>query len=1191
MSQEFNFVESEVHPGLSVIEASAGTGKTYAISHLVPRLLLDGTASSLGEVLLVTFTKDAARELSDRVRRVLEKLQAPPGDDEPVAEPGVHRLRQKYAPGHIADTIGQALLDLDRLRVSTIHSFCQRTLQSEGTLCGLPVVPDLIADASDLIDQALYDLWEKKVAADELCSAVATVMKWDLADDLKFVHAAMALEEVEMVPAPGDFSENLRALDGFAATFTEAVCGELAEFFGQVGRWTKAGEVADRDRLLELLQDAKTAADPGFLEAVRQIAGAPGWINRQSKIGKELNIAVAGCSAVELAGDVVKLLSRLQWDFRRETIGEIRSIVVSSVRANRQITYDGLIESLAVALRGDHARALASRLRHQYKVALIDESQDTDARQFEIFRKVFVGLEGEDILETHRLVLIGDPKQAIYAFRGADVNTYLSARVEAGGQIFRLTKTYRAPESLVQAVNSLFGSEGSLLKEGLGFPDGSSGIDGDVQLELSGQSAGARMEVWCAPDEGGEDYATAPKRLNRIAGTVATEIARILKGNPSAVRTTSGGERTEKPINPGDIAVLVNSHWEAEVIAGELSARSVPAIRAGTQDVMASAEAGELLVLLRAIHDPRRSSLRLAALATRLLGKSLEQIRILRDDSEKDDENLQCFLAWQEEWHRRGIASALARIDEQQGVTTRLARLEQGERRITNLRQIFDLLQAASLELSRRPGHLVRWLSQEISRASGRSSAEERMQQLESDADAVQIVTMHSAKGLEYSLVFCPFLWTGREPTGVQKLSRPGRIPQLVDMDLNEDSAITAEILRAALEDRLRLAYVAITRAKVKVWIYCGEIAGSRKRPASAMDWLLRSDEAEYSDEWRNLVGGGGRGSRHAASWEILCANAKTVNSIACIEPPLPNEDKWEGSQTEMEAALTPLTRPVIPAAWGMTSFSALTREKNPHGGIGSASPERSAVGPEGGGGNLFLGAQGGALVGTAVHDWIEGWDFSETKLEPVANHLAKYPLSSGPEKSPLPQAVFEMLEILRSVELPGLGCSVQEACPLAQSSEWHFQLPIGQLLSSTNLAEAFEQHGQADYAAILSALPGEQLAGYLHGFLDRIAFHDGAWGVIDWKTNYLGPSPADYDQSSLEACAWQSHYLLQTHLYLVALRRYLGPDVPIAGAWLIFLRGIREDTAEGVLQIQPSEALMEALDALFAQPAEVATS
>jgi len=174
------------------------------------------------------------------------------------------------------------------------------------------------------------------------------------------------------------------------------------------------------------------------------------------------------------------------------------------------------------------------------------------------------------------------------------------------------------------------------------------------------------------------------------------------------------------------------------------------------------------------------------------------------------------------------------------------------------------------------------------------------------------------------------------------------------------------------------------------------------------------------------------------------------------------------------------------------------------------------------------------------------------------------------------------MLEELRAAVLPSMGCTIAEACPRPESSEWHFQLPISDCLSAHALAAVFAAHGEAGYAAMLEALPAEKLKGYLHGFLDRLAFCNGVWGVIDWKTNKLD---GGYGQDSLLACARQSHYLLQTHLYLVALRRFLGPDVAISGAWLVFLRGIHSGSSDGILHIQPSDALMKDLDGLFAKP------
>lgn len=1176
MSDEFDFVESEIRVGLSVIEASAGTGKTYAISHLVPRLLLDGTATHLGEIVLVTFTNDAARELSDRVRRVLEKLHAVPTEDEAAAEPGVYRLRRKFDESRIASVIGRALLDLDRLQVSTIHAFCQRTLQTEGTLCGLPVMPELIPDANAIVEDALYDIWEQRIAADPLASGVATAMTWKLSDDLKFVRTALPLEGAIPVPQAESFSANLRRLDSYAARFTDTICSDLELLLREVQSWKKDAEVIEPAAVAAALRSANSAADAGFLSAARSVAGAADGINSRKRSDKELKGRVADCEAARLASEVEDLLARLQWDFRNESLAEVRVRVADKLRSNRQITYDGLIDTLAAALMSNHGRPLANRLRSRHKVALIDESQDTDARQFEIFRNVFVGFEKEEPLAGHRLVLIGDPKQAIYAFRGADVNTYLAAREEAGRNIFHLTKTYRAPGPLVHAINTVFNHESSLLKDGLPFLDGSSGINGDVRLAAHGETGSSRIEAWCVPDSGGDDYSNSAMRRAHIADTVASEIVRILNAQTRLVETSAEPKATERNVVPGDIAVLVNSHREAEAMSDALLARAVPAIRAGNDDVMATDEAAELLTLLRAIHEPRRRGLRLAALGTRLLGRTAENLRSMREGGEEESQLLQRFLEWQECWHRNGIASALARVDRDESMTARLAPMGHGERRVTNIRQVTDLLQAASIDLAYRPDHLVRWLAQEISRVSGSRSAEDRQLQLDSDADAVQIVTMHSAKGLEYALVFCPFLWSLTKPSGVEKLAIPGDATRLVEMGLNSDDGIEASVNRAALEDRLRLAYVAVTRAKVKAWILSGEVCGSRNRPpASALDWLLRSEGDTYDRGWIEKASGPGRGTRHEARLKQLCA--KSGGTIALREPPAPADLKWRGSSKTGASLLAALPAPSIPEAWRMTSFSALTREKNPHGGESPAVTvmvEKASTG-----GDTFLSMPGGALLGTAVHEWIERWDFSEPAFADVSNHLARYPLKQGND---LAKPVRTMLNDLRSVRLSGFECTVGDACPEPQSSEWHFQLPISEALSSGRLAEVFASRGHADYAALLASLPVEQLAGYLHGFLDRVAFHDGAWGVIDWKTNNLGPSVENYAQDSLAACARSSHYLLQAHLYLVALRRYLGSGARIAGAWLAFLRGIRAGTSDGILHIQPSADLMEALDALF---------
>jgi len=1185
MPTAFDFAGTPIDPGLSVIEASAGTGKTHAISHLVPRLLLERTASRLGEILLVTFTNDAARELSDRVRTVLEKLCADPRPDEILSDPGVHQLREKFPGPDERAIIARALLDIDQLAVSTIHSFCQRVVQTEGTLCGQPVIPELIADADGLIKEALYDLWKTRVAGNELASSIAAAQKWDPANDLRFVRQVLGLDDFEAEPPARAFGEVLQELKEGARQFTKEMVGELARLAQKVPHWNKAGgDDSFRNQQFSNLRNDENFSD--WIDAVnwlpRMASAQGGMIPARGAANNALIRDAANLPVVLLARKMSGLYARLSWYWQFDCLADIRQTVSATLRKNRQITYDGLITTLRDALRSpEHGRRLAAHLRGQFKVALIDESQDTDPRQFEIFRAIFVGNETNP--SDSRLVLIGDPKQAIYAFRGADVNTYLGARAQAEPRVFSLTKTFRSPEPLVRAVNALFQRPGSLLKDGLDCHPATSGVEGDVFLESGGADAGARMEAWIVAEENAADFSNADKRLPLIADTVASEIVRLLKAGARIVhRSGDGTVAKSEPVHPGDFAILVGNRFEAAALMRALQARRVPAIQAKGADIMTSDEASELLVLLRAIEEPRRSSLRRAALATRLLGRNAKALRRLNENPHQDDEVLETFLHWQAVLQRRGIAAALAEMDCTEKTTLRLAGMQQGERRVTNLRQLTDLLQAASLECGNHPGHLVRWFGQEIARAGTRAETDERQQQLESDAQAVKIVTMHAAKGLEYNLVFCPFLWSARvieKNKGAQTLSRKDRPALLVDPGLAENPSRWArDIARANLEDRLRLAYVAITRAKVKVWIWGGAVAG-KATPASALDWLLRTREAPDFDAWCAALETEDRGEAHQSGLSALAA-ADGGSPIQLLPPPPRSDAIWQPMEGAPSLPLSSLASPEIPKPWVLTSFSALTREKNPHGSGETVAPQAPAA-PQSEA-NSFSSAPGGAMVGTAIHDWIERWDFSSPKTDALIRHLGNYPLPETDRGRPMHECVGGMLEDLRAAILPGLDCGIREACPRPEASEWHFQLPIRKSLSSHSLAQVFAAHGNPDYAALLAALPAEELNGYLHGFLDRLAFRNGVWEVLDWKTNKLLP---DYGQDSLLTCAMQSHYLLQAHLYLVALRRYLGPENRIAGACLVFLRGIRAGTAEGILHLQPSDHLMRDLGKLFAPP------
>ena len=1174
---EFDFISSDIHSGLSVIEASAGTGKTYSISHLVARMILDGTVSSIREILLVTFTNDAAGELADRTRKVLEQLNADPAPDEATKSPGVHLLRtnDNLDFANNRERIQQALRDADLLNVSTIHSFCQSILQTEGALCGLPSMPELIPNADDLIDQAVYDLWLEKIASDPLAAAALQAAKITPEKNRNFLKLSLPLEKFEPVPTPIPFSNVLNSLRGYPAQFTDEVCDELSEVFAQDPETTKdAPSKATALNYIENLREASSAVDGGFLSACVHLSEAPSWISGSKKPGKILKAQAASSRAVTLCKEVADLLSQAGWSWLNESSAIIKDSLNRTLAANRQITYDSLIDTLHKALNNpEHGVALAEKIRSRYKVALIDESQDTDSRQLEIFEKIFLGLP------NRYMVLIGDPKQAIYGFRGADVNTYLKARNRAVSQgaedgthrVFNLTKTYRAPERLVFAVNALFRRPHSLLKDGLEFTPAESAIP-DAKLQIPNENQDAPLEAWIAPD-GGTEYTDNTKRLARISGAVASEIVRILNSSAEIV-----SEDKTKEVAPSDFAVLVSKHGQAEAICTALRKRGVPAIQAGGEDIMATDEAAEILAILRAVNEPRKSTLRQAALTTRLLGRTSADLASLNANPAEQDRGLNEFIAWEGHWQTRGLVSLLARIDVDESITKRLASNDQGERRITNLRHIVEILSGFAAESGGKPNEVIRWMSQEIQRAKNRADLEERQLRLESDEEAVKVVTMHAAKGLEYNLVFCPFLWDASEPKGIQKLNRAADIPVLADIGL-ADPATKLSIARADLEDRLRLAYVAVTRAKVKAWIYGGEICGSSHRPkASALDWILRTQDFPDFEGWKTSAEGGGRGNRHIQGLACIAALPNAAGVIAHNNPPDSSEEDFH-PENEETANFKFVEAPKInPIVWRVTSFSQLTREKNAKGDASKppseepTEPNQVESTP-----NAFAALRGGAALGTAVHDFLETWDFAFVPDAVILEkHFSGYSLGKGYED--ITPASADMLDHLREAVLPGMDCSVEAACCTPKTSEWQFHLPAESRFSVSKIAKVFREHGDADYADSLEMLGSDALDGFLQGFIDKIAAHGTAYGVIDWKTNKL----ASYDQESLRKAARSSHYWLQTHLYLVALQRYFGEQADIRGAWLIYLRGVQSGTPNGILHINPTPDLLKGLSNLF---------
>jgi exodeoxyribonuclease V beta subunit len=1194
---DFDLQQTDIPVGISVIEASAGTGKTWTIAHLVPRLLVDGVVNNIGEILLVTFTEDAARELEDRTRRQLATLVACHDHDVPpeATEPGIALLLERLAT--LDDEtrtaakvrLRLALEESDQLWVSTIHAFCKRVLATEPFLCGLSAAVTLIPNDSEIRADAVKDTWRADIGCDPILAEAASVGKWSVKQDLKSWEEVTRRPEARFDPDPTSLKTARQAIvEATSAVLKERddllVIEALAQRDGiRLNRSGQAsvGELKQWHGLLTDMDPEQPAAN--LFEITTKLADGTSWFSRRSSAGKTACKKVAELPVVRTATEFTTEIKRLTWAWTKHVCDASQKRLELTLRQKNAITYSGLIARLHASLcREGNREVLARRLATRWRVGLIDESQDTDGRQLEIFRAVF---QAEP--EPGRLILVGDPKQAIYSFRGGDLDAYLSARPADNARVTQLSRTYRSAEGLVAAMNALFGCDNAFGDARLAYP-AATAVRKDAELPLPDDGQ-ARFVAWLVPDEDLDNWQAADARRDRAADCTATAIVQLLDqaaGTPV------------QPVNPAHVAVLTRTNQEAEQVATALQLRGVPAVVRSDKDVMQSDMASDLILILRSVLTPQHNGWRRAALATRLFRYDAEHLLSMTDDDA--ERQLTLFSELGDLWRRRGIAGLMAKLENSSSVLLRLAEAPAGERYLTDLRHLFELLQTQESHEQRSPEMLLDWFDGQ--RMSKEVAPDERSYRIEKDDEAVQVVTVHKAKGLEFDFVFCPYLWSALESRHNNKRILVRRDGEWVFVDGEQRGVVAdADRLRvktARLIEEIRLTYVALTRACRRVTILAGPIGYGRQQyslPVTALDWLLRTRVAasESVEDWCAAMSEKkqAHGScTHQESLERLCRDNQDV--ITICPPPVPTLNTWKDQRRDHQDLSTRPAPALVLDAWNVSSFSSLAHgrheEQDRRDIVANAvtidnpseieSPQTDLV-------PLWNFARG-TRAGNCLHELLETWDFAEEPTPLVKRSLQRQRLYSDESAS----AVQQMLDHLKTVQLQTLQAGLDAAASDKSQSEWEFLLPLGATaITGTLLSETFAQHARTDderqYAKSLAGLPGSAVSGMLTGYIDRIVRSDDQWAVLDWKSNYLGSRSQDYAQKALWECAASQHYILQVHLYLVALRRYLRLfDAPATAAsgCIVFLRGVQPRSSEGLLELLPPDALLTDLDALF---------
>ena len=1212
--------------GARLIEASAGTGKTWTLAALYLRLVLGHgcPARAPAQILVMTFTRAATRELCERIRRRLVEAAAC-FRGEPVAKGDdfLAGLLQDYPPGpareEAAWRLGVAAEAMDEAAVHTIDAWCQRMLREHAFDSGCLFDEELQAHEEAMRAQAVRDYWRQHLYPLDDGALPEVLALWP---DVRAL--AHSLDKLLDKPVPEEAG---------AGTLQEALARALRHRADRVAA-LKAGWVARAQEMLDWLVAQWRRKDSplrkrilGESHATRWLQALQAWAQdptaERPELGKgaerltrsgllealEPGAGIEVPAAFDAFSELMTALNALP-----EVRDTLRLHAAACVRHRLQQlkaqsgTYgfadmlDRLDGALDEARHGERAQRLRQRILEQHPVALIDEFQDTSPVQLRIFDRLYRIADDDP---SRALLLIGDPKQAIYGFRGADIYSYLRARQATAGRHHVLGTNFRSTQPLVDAVNALFEAaearpgEGAFLFRSPGVPSPLpfSRVEPRGRPERLVHSGGEVAALTLVCDE---TLRNKDDGRTLFAALCAQRIVTLLN-DPQC-----GFEEPDRPwrrLRPADIAVLVRTGKEAELVRRELRRRGLASVYLSDRDpVWRTPEAEDLLRLLRAVAEPRDARLARAALATRLLGLPLAELVELASDDARFDQACERLQQLHQAWRAQGVLAMVRQALHAFDLPARWLASEDasqpGERRLTNVLQLAELLQAACV---RHEGEqaLVRWLARQVRESrAGLNESDDSVLRLESDADLVKVVTLHKSKGLEYPLVFLPFAAHFREADGAgERDTEIARLrPATPDAHAAGQGGAAAE--RERLREDLRLLYVALTRAQHALWVGLSGLQVGKGRHyvwhASAIGCLL-SGPQEQAPPQRILDLRAFAQARPGVRLELVAPSGEGL--------PLPPVTRLERPEARPPLAPAAAYAARFERHWTVSSYSALVRDAAWLPAAAGTVPARVVRDDEPGeaGAPVTPGrpsAQAwhrfprGARAGNFLHEQLEWLAAERFALDD--SPALRLALARRCERQGWGHLAEDVVAWLRQVctrVLPPVGVPLAALHTLAPEMEFWFP---SDGLRTGRVDELCRQHLLPGRTR--PVLPERTLQGMLMGFADLVFEHGGRYWVLDYKSNALGSADADYTQEAMAAAMLEHRYDVQAALYLLALHRLLrarlgaayAPERHLGGAIYLFLRGVHGAHA-GCCEVAAPQALIRALDAQFGSRARPA--
>ncbi|MVT09969.1 exodeoxyribonuclease V subunit beta [Chitinophaga tropicalis] len=1098
----------------NLIEASAGTGKTYSIAILVLRLVLE-KGFSVKEILMVTFTKAAVAELEERVRLFIRTAYKVTLGHE-IRDANIFRIVEEAVDRAGIEPVRQQLKDavlfLDETSVLTIHSFCQKTLNEFAFETDQLFGAEMIQDTKALISEEVQKFWRKYVTTLH-AELLEKIWEPDLMTSI-----TMAMEE----------HMGGKRYYAYQPGRDYSITGK------EQGQWLQQLDLAEEKKgrteadLLAYVEDKKEDIRTVCEKNTHAKKNLLPYIDEPEKFISTLIEKKSAAYITKLFPEVLELVAKTEAanEERKEIVQQVISrlyclaieVITAGVRGfkkrNNLLSYDDMITNLHNALVEKDNPRLVSVMQEKYKAVFVDEFQDTDRLQYEIFEKAF----GTGSI----LFYIGDPKQSIYAWRKADIFTYFKARASVQ-HVYGMNRNFRSSALFIEAMNKFF-----LPADGFDtfYFNGEGNAINYIHVESPEENSKGSLYKGAAQDTPISIFNASNN--GQLAEGVAAQVALLLRSG----EYTIGDGENNRAVKPSDIGILVRTGRQGREVKAELARLGIPAVTVDDAKVLQSEEAGYLLYLMEAMLSPERSSINRALLSP-FTGLKLDAILMLDDEA-----TLARFGGYKDRWQQDGIYTAMMDFVSHFNVRNVLlhAHTESGERILSNLFQLIELIHQIQSRKNLSMPELVSWLKRGIDGMA--TEGDEYEQRMESDEEAVNIVTIHKSKGLEYKIVMAPFL-DFTENKYIEFFSF--RDPDTGDYVGVEKKRMTEEqktsYIRQAEQENRRLLYVAITRGIYKCFIY----RNSYHKSSTLLTFL------------QTLV------------------TAGPMPGIIEFEAELPQApEDMEGWQIRMPAKTIqkqPVRFVLREQNWRRMSYTMLAA-KTEHAPRGRAPQQEDPYETF-----IFHTLRRGAKTGNLLHYIFENINFSEdSRWEKwLTAAIRRYVPGQQEVYAPLLRQLLDHV-LQTDIHIAGTTFKLSAVAWHKRIPEFEFDFPVRSFLPEILNGLSDEQA-----SIIVRRFNEQELEGIMNGKMDLFFEHEGKYYILDWKSNYLGNTLEDYTAEALAAGMNENNYHLQYYIYTLAAKKYLESrltsfdyEKQFGGVIYCFVRGVRQGMDTGIFTCRP---------------------